>query len=43
MLDLDPAGQAFDGSASFHQHYQSGAWHSNEGRDLYMILKQTLG
>ena len=43
MLDLDPAGQAFDGSASFHQHYQSGAWHSNEGRDLYMILKQTQG
>lgn len=43
MLDLDPAGEAFDGSASFHQHYQSGAWHGNEGRDLYMILKQTHG
>lgn len=42
MLDLDPAGP-FDGAASHHQHYQSGAWQSNTDRDLYMTLKQTHG
>ena len=42
MLDLDPAGP-FDGAASHHQHYQSGAWQSNTDRDLYMELWQTHG
>lgn len=40
MLDLDPA-EPFDGTHSYHQYYQSGAWLSTTDRDVYMLLKQT--
>jgi hypothetical protein len=42
MLDQNAA-DPFDGTHSYNQYYQSGAWLSHTDWDMYMILKQTHG
>ena len=42
MLDLDPSAP-FDGTNSYLDYYQSGAWQHSLDRDMYMILEQTHG